>query len=65
MSEVCYSQRQLYKEEALLWYRENPGPGKHHVDPSKTIEAPYIVKGMLLYLDKMEGNNVFQWGYVH
>ena len=35
------------------------------VEPSKTIETPYIVKGMLLYLDKMEGNNVFQWVYVH
>ena len=31
----------------------------HHVDPNKTTEASYIVKGMLLYLDKMEGNNVF------
>ena len=28
-------------------------------------EKHHIVKGMLLYLDKMQGNNVLQWVYVH
>ena len=30
---------------------------------SKTIKL-HIVKGMLLYLDKMQGSNVLQWLYV-
>ena len=39
---------------------ENPGPVMHHVNPSKTI-VDHIVKGMLLYLGKMQDNNVLQW----
>ena len=37
---------------------KNPGPVMHHVDPSKT-KKHHMAKGML-YLDKMQGNNVLQ-----
>ena len=38
---------------------KNPGPGMHHVDPSKTIKTPYS-QGMLLYLDKMQAKKVLK-----
>ena len=42
---------------------ENPGPVMDHVDPSKTIQTLYS-QGGVLYLDKMQDNNVLQWVYV-
>ena len=43
---------------------ENPGPVMDHVDPSKTIKTLYSQGGGVLYLDKMQDNNVLQGVYV-
>ena len=38
---------------------KNPGPGMHHVDPSKTIKAPYSQEDVVVF-GQNAGKNVLK-----
>ena len=38
---------------------KNPGPGMHHVDPSKTIKTPYSQGGVVVF-GQNAGKNVLK-----